>query len=553
MAKINLNPFKVINNLLLNFLSKYSVQQEEVIGLDLTPKSVNLMQLSKSGNKWTVEKMSYRAIEGIEDIKNNTQRYADEISIAFKSGKFSTTNAAISLPVSTSIIKVISIPLMNEEEMQKAIEFDSLWENLTQLPDALTEYSIFHQTIKRDASKNTMEVLFVASKLSEVNFYVDVINKAGINPIVLDVKCFALRNAFETKNLSKLSDAPLAILELGEYENFLMIIKDDSPYVSDIFVGANDKIEIGKPQSDIENLKPIINRYVMQIKQNLNAYVNRFQSEKINNVFIVTQSPNVKEITDLFQKQLPDLTFINFDPLTDMVIPAQIKEKIDAVDNKSSFTSSIGLATRKLDIFGYYKKVTGVKNINLLPNRETVKKSKRTKLISGIVFFILTIIFLFFAGYIGYKGFKQFNINEDDLITYSENEMEIYNLQERYFNLENKKNEISEKLKLTETATTNQQTASKVLSDLAYAASAGIALTEIKYDGGNTYYIKGDAIDDKTVVDYINAVRKKEIFEKVILEKSSISEGNSNIKTFMVKVVVNSELMNSKNISEEVN
>ena len=36
-----------------------------------------------------------------------------------------------------------------------------------------------------------MDVLFVASKLSEVNFYVDVISKAGINPIVLDVKCFA--------------------------------------------------------------------------------------------------------------------------------------------------------------------------------------------------------------------------------------------------------------------------------------------------------------------------------------------------------------------------
>ena len=220
MARFSFNPIKPLNNFLLSFLSKYSVQQEEVIGLDLTPRSVNLIQLSKSGSKWTVEKMSYRAIEGVDDIKNNTQKYADEISVAFKSGKFSTTNAAISLPVSTSIIKVIPIPLMNEDEMQKAIEFDSLWENLTQLPDALTEYSIFHQVIRRDASKNMMDVLFVASKLSEVNFYVDVISKAGINPIVLDVKCFALRNAFETKNLSKLSDTPLAILEMGEFENF---------------------------------------------------------------------------------------------------------------------------------------------------------------------------------------------------------------------------------------------------------------------------------------------------------------------------------------------
>ena len=154
-----------------------------------------------------------------------------------------------------------------------------------------------------------------------------------------------------------------------------MIIKDDSPYVSDIFVGANDKL-IGSPDANKQTLSQIVNRYVMQIKQNLNAYTNRFETGKINNIFIVSQSPNIKEITKLLEEQLKEITFINFDPLSDMVIPAQIKEKIQVVDNKSTFTSSIGLATRKLDIFGYYKKVTGVKNINLLPNRETIKKTQ---------------------------------------------------------------------------------------------------------------------------------------------------------------------------------
>ena len=553
MARFSFNPLKPINNFLLSFLSKYSVQQEEVIGLDLTPRSVNLIQLSKTGSKWTVEKMSYRAIEGVDDIKNNTQKYADEISVAFKSGKFSTTNAAISLPVSTSIIKVIPIPLMNEDEMQKAIEFDSLWENLTQLPDALTEYSIFHQVIRRDASKNMMDVLFVASKLSEVNFYVDVISKAGINPIVLDVKCFALRNAFETKNLSKLSDVPLAILEMGEFENFLMIIKDDSPYVSDIFVGANDKKLIGSPGTKKETLSQIVNRYVMQIKQNLNAYTNRFETGKINNIFIVSQSPNIKEITKILEEQLKEITFINFDPLSDMIIPAQIKEKIQVVDNKSTFTSSIGLATRKLDIFGYYKKVTGVKNINLLPNRETIKKTQRTKLISGIFFGTIAFVLIFSALYLSYGFYKKININNDELIDYSMNEMEINSLQETLFNLQNKKREIENKLELTKTATTNQLTAAKVLSDLAYSAGPGIAFVEIKYEGGEMYSVKGEALNDKTVVDYINEVREKEIFNKVVLEKSSIAKEGSKIKTFIVKVYVKPELMNTQNIKEDNN
>ena len=48
----------------------------------------------------------------------------------------------------------------------------------------------------------------------------------------------------------------------------------------------------------------------MQIKQNLNAYTNRFETGKINNIFIVSQSPNIKEITKLLEEQLKEITFI---------------------------------------------------------------------------------------------------------------------------------------------------------------------------------------------------------------------------------------------------
>jgi len=46
----------------------------------------------------------------------------------------------------------------------------------------------------------------------------------------------------------------------------------------------------------------------------------------------------------------------------------------------------MGLAFRKLDVFGYYKFVTAVKNINLLPNRDTMMKQKRAKAFSNFAF-----------------------------------------------------------------------------------------------------------------------------------------------------------------------
>ena len=60
---------------------------------------------------------------------------------------------------------------MKDEELQKAIETNSLWENLVQLTDNLDDYSIFHQVINRNEKDNTMDILFVASKLADINSY----------------------------------------------------------------------------------------------------------------------------------------------------------------------------------------------------------------------------------------------------------------------------------------------------------------------------------------------------------------------------------------------
>ena len=59
-----------------------------------------------------------------------------------------------------------------------------------------------------------MEILFVASKLSDVNSYSSIVKKAGLNPVIMDVKCFTLKNAFDNtlKIENKINNA---LLEIG--------------------------------------------------------------------------------------------------------------------------------------------------------------------------------------------------------------------------------------------------------------------------------------------------------------------------------------------------
>ena len=57
---------------------------------------------------------------------------SEELKLAIANQRL-TTNVAISIPVTSAIIRVVTSPLMSDDELQKAIETDSLWENLVQL------------------------------------------------------------------------------------------------------------------------------------------------------------------------------------------------------------------------------------------------------------------------------------------------------------------------------------------------------------------------------------------------------------------------------------
>ena len=80
---------------------------------------------------------------------------SEEIPLVLANAKITTKNVAISIPVTSAVIKVVTSPLMTDEEMNRAIETASLWENLVQMDD-INEYSVFHQVIERNSKKNEM-------------------------------------------------------------------------------------------------------------------------------------------------------------------------------------------------------------------------------------------------------------------------------------------------------------------------------------------------------------------------------------------------------------
>ena len=95
--------------------------------------------------------------------------------------------------------------------------------------------------------------------------------------------------------------------------------------------------------------------------------------------------PNIREHLGNFRKLLVNVGINLFDPLNGLKIPKQVEQLVN-LPNRSYLSTVIGLAFRKLDVFGYYKFVTAVKNINLLPDRKNMISQKKTKAFANFAF-----------------------------------------------------------------------------------------------------------------------------------------------------------------------
>ena len=83
---------KKIIKKLMDYLSKLSVEQEDVVGVYITPSCIRLAQLDDGDGNWVLTKLGYKYIEGDSDlnsIKNQPEIYVSKLSQIITSSKTS--------------------------------------------------------------------------------------------------------------------------------------------------------------------------------------------------------------------------------------------------------------------------------------------------------------------------------------------------------------------------------------------------------------------------------------------------------------------------------
>ena len=534
--KSKLGSFKSkFENFLKSKLGKSSVQGEEILGVELANKEIRLVQVSSNkANQWVLDKLYIHPVNITDDSTpiENADKFSEELSLAIQKYKISSPNVAISIPVTSAIIRVVTAPLMKDDELNKAIETNSLWENLVQLTDNLEDYSIFHQVINRNEKDNTMDILFVASKLTDINSYTSIIKNAGLNPVIIDVKCFALKSAVDQSNqlANKPEDANLtAVLEFGLDENYLMILYDNNPIITDIFIRGQDR-KILQESQDAEEKEGLVRRYVTQVKQAIQDFETKYE-KRIRNIRVVSDIENLEEYLGSFRKSLMNVGFNTFDPTEGLKIPSQYQQTLDSKADRSFLSTAVGLAFRKLDVFGYYKFVTAVKNINLLPDRSSVMKQKKMKAISGFAFkgitaavsgIYLVLFSLSFWNIFSYNSkLKQYEIVKADH-TKIVQEKKIVSKELGLINTS---------LKLSKSLSSNKELTYRILAQVASSVPNRVRFDKVDYDGSRNLIVQGVAASDQDILKFIDNLGKQNLIEQASLSSMRLPKGRAGTAT----------------------
>jgi type IV pilus assembly protein PilN len=536
--------FEKIKSKLGSKLGKSAVEGEEVIGVELTTKEIRLSQVNRNNdNSWVLEKFYLHKINLPEEatVLDNQDLIGNELQVALQKAKMTATNAAFAIPVTSAIIRVVTAPLMTDVELTKAVETDSLWENLIQLTDNLNDYSIFHQIIARHEKQNTMDILFVASKLSDINNYTSIIKKGGLNPVIIDVKCFAIKSSVDQINqlAGTIEESSLtAILEFGLDENYVMILNENNPIITDIFIRAQDRKTL-KESTNQEEMESFVRRYVTQVKQAISDFESKYE-KRIRSIKVISDLENVQDYLGNFRKSMMNTGFNLFDPLDRIQIPQQLSESIDK-KNRSHLSTVIGLAFRKLDIFGYYKFVTAVKNINLLPDRNSMMAKKKMQIFSNFAFKgtvgLVGLIYILLFG-LSFWNIQTYN---SKLFEFDEVSAAHESLNKKFLAASKEFNVMDKTLKLSKSIKSNKTISYRVLAQIATSVPNRVQFNSINYDGKTKIIIEGSATSDQDILKLIGNLNTKSLINQASLATMTLpnSQDKRNKVRKGFKILVN--------------
>lgn len=357
----------------------FSFSRKPAFGLDLSDASFKLVQIKNRGGKLYLSSFIKEDIPsgwiGEGEIKKPEELAAlvKKIIKKAKGEAIQTKRVVCNLPEEKVFIRVIQMPRMKKEEMDKAIR----WEAEAHIPLGINEVYLDWQIVGPSVrDSRNYEVLLAAAPKKIVENYLVFLKASGLEPIALEPESVAV-----TRSLLSSDDLkPAIIVDLGTTGTNFVIFSDQSiRFTSHIHISgqffnraimkelavdekeANQlKIKIGLDKTKgkglvYKALEPIVNQLAEQIRDYIIFYQNQVAKVQEANGKIVQillcGGDSLLSNLPAFLSQRLNLSVRVADPLVNLTVSDKkqlIYGKGLVFSKKEAFvyTTALGLALR---------------------------------------------------------------------------------------------------------------------------------------------------------------------------------------------------------------
>ena len=208
-----------------------------LLGVDLSPAAVRVIELSLVGERWRIERYSRRLLPH-GAIREGNIVHPSQVSQALADALHdcSTANrrAALALPSGLVIRKILSVPDdLSEEELESQVEADAE----DSLPFSLDELRLDFAVIGPSAGEQGKnDVMLVAARREKIDERLAVAEAAGLHTVAIDMETQALLQAVALHDWSAAVSAsetaavsadrsPFALVQLGRDSSQFSVIR----------------------------------------------------------------------------------------------------------------------------------------------------------------------------------------------------------------------------------------------------------------------------------------------------------------------------------------
>jgi len=212
--------------------------KKDIVGIDIGSSAVKIVRLRPSRGTFHLVNLGIMPLSPEVIVDNAIMDSASVIAAInnlLASMKIKTKKVATSVSGHSVIIRKITLPLMSDAELESSIQ----WEAEQYIPFDISEVNIDFQILGPDEKDpSQMNVMLVAAKKEFVDDYTAVLTDAGLEPMVMDIDCFAVENMFDY-NYGFVEGEVVALVDLGASATSVNVLKGNvSVFTRDLQAGG---------------------------------------------------------------------------------------------------------------------------------------------------------------------------------------------------------------------------------------------------------------------------------------------------------------------------